>query len=164
VPLRKESPKVGLRPTNNDVAYARLERPKSLVVPGLPIGGFFFSIGGAFVFSTPLRVFVRWLLPSQEIWDRLPRAASRRSPLPRRHGFRKLLQKLFHPDRRSPQLPESDRHEHRGLDPAILSLCVVGLTNAEAAEVLGISEGSAKHYWIHARTWLYQEITAAREK
>jgi DNA-binding CsgD family transcriptional regulator len=50
------------------------------------------------------------------------------------------------------------------LDPAILSLCVVGLTNAEAAEVLGISEGSAKHYWIHARTWLYQEITAAREK
>jgi hypothetical protein len=28
--------------------------------------------------------------------------------------------------------------------------------------VLGISEGSAKHYWIHARTWLYQEIKAAR--
>ena len=31
-----------------------------------------------------------------------------------------------------------------------------------AAEVLGITEGSAKHYWIHARTWLYQEIKAAR--
>lgn len=39
----------------------------------------------------------------------------------------------------------------------------VGLTNAEAAEVLGITEGSAKHYWIHARTWLFQEIKAARQ-
>jgi RNA polymerase sigma factor (TIGR02999 family) len=36
----------------------------------------------------------------------------------------------------------------------------VGMTNAEAAEVLRISEGVAKHYWIHARTWLYHEITA----
>ena len=36
----------------------------------------------------------------------------------------------------------------------------VGMTNAEAAEVLGITEASAKHYWIHARTWLYQEITS----
>jgi RNA polymerase sigma factor (TIGR02999 family) len=36
----------------------------------------------------------------------------------------------------------------------------VGMTNAEAAEALGISEGIAKHYWIHARTWLYQEITS----
>jgi len=34
----------------------------------------------------------------------------------------------------------------------------VGMTNAEAAEVLRISEGAAKHYWIHARTWLYHEI------
>lgn len=38
----------------------------------------------------------------------------------------------------------------------------VGMTNAEASEVLGITEASAKHYWIHARTWLYQEITATR--
>jgi RNA polymerase sigma factor (TIGR02999 family) len=35
----------------------------------------------------------------------------------------------------------------------------VGMTNAEAAEVLRISEGVAKHYWIHARTWLYHEIS-----
>lgn len=35
----------------------------------------------------------------------------------------------------------------------------VGMTTAEAAEVLGITEAAAKHYWIHARTWLYQEIT-----
>jgi RNA polymerase sigma factor (TIGR02999 family) len=40
----------------------------------------------------------------------------------------------------------------------------VGMTNAEAAEVLGISEGSAKHYWIHARTWLFQEIKAAQSR
>jgi len=38
----------------------------------------------------------------------------------------------------------------------------VGMTNSEAAEVLGITEGCAKHYWIHARTWLYQEITMHR--
>jgi RNA polymerase sigma factor (TIGR02999 family) len=38
----------------------------------------------------------------------------------------------------------------------------VGMTNAQAAEVLGITEGAAKHYWIHARTWLYHEITARR--
>jgi len=38
----------------------------------------------------------------------------------------------------------------------------VGMTTAQAAEVLGITEGSAKHYWIHARTWLYQEITTDR--
>ena len=38
----------------------------------------------------------------------------------------------------------------------------VGMTNAEAAEALGITEASAKHYWIHARTWLFQEITANR--
>jgi len=35
----------------------------------------------------------------------------------------------------------------------------VGMTNVEAAEVLRISEGVAKHYWIHARTWLYHEIS-----
>ena len=40
----------------------------------------------------------------------------------------------------------------------------VGMTTAEAAEVLGITEAAAKHYWIHARTWLYQEITSARAK
>ena len=38
----------------------------------------------------------------------------------------------------------------------------VGMTSAQAAEVLGITEASAKHYWIHARTWLYQEITASK--
>lgn len=34
----------------------------------------------------------------------------------------------------------------------------VGLTNDEAAEVLGISPRTAKHYWTHARAWLYREI------
>jgi RNA polymerase sigma factor (TIGR02999 family) len=37
----------------------------------------------------------------------------------------------------------------------------VGLTLAEAAEVLGISEPTAKRYWSFARAWLYEEIRAA---
>ena len=36
----------------------------------------------------------------------------------------------------------------------------VGLTLAEAAEVLGISEPTAKRYWSFARAWLYEEIRA----
>ena len=35
----------------------------------------------------------------------------------------------------------------------------VGMTIAEAAELLGITEAAAKHYWTHIRTWPYQEIT-----
>jgi RNA polymerase sigma factor (TIGR02999 family) len=34
----------------------------------------------------------------------------------------------------------------------------VGLTFAEAAEVLGISEPTAKNYWAWARVWLYREV------
>jgi RNA polymerase sigma factor (TIGR02999 family) len=34
----------------------------------------------------------------------------------------------------------------------------VGLTNDEAAEVLGISPRTAKYYWTHARAWLFREI------
>jgi RNA polymerase sigma factor (TIGR02999 family) len=34
----------------------------------------------------------------------------------------------------------------------------VGMTIAEAAEVLGISEPTAKRYWAYARAWLYREI------
>jgi RNA polymerase sigma factor (TIGR02999 family) len=36
----------------------------------------------------------------------------------------------------------------------------VGLTITEAAEVLGISEPTAKRYWAYARAWLYREITS----
>ena len=36
----------------------------------------------------------------------------------------------------------------------------VGMTNEEAAEVLGISPRTAKYYWTHARAWLYREIAA----
>ena len=35
----------------------------------------------------------------------------------------------------------------------------VGMTIEEAAEVLGISEPTAKRYWRYARAWLYHEIT-----
>ncbi len=34
----------------------------------------------------------------------------------------------------------------------------VGLTNDEAAEVLGVSPRTAKYYWTHARAWLFHEI------
>jgi RNA polymerase sigma factor (TIGR02999 family) len=36
----------------------------------------------------------------------------------------------------------------------------VGMTIEEAAQVLGISEPTAKRYWAYARAWLYEEITA----
>jgi RNA polymerase sigma factor (TIGR02999 family) len=38
----------------------------------------------------------------------------------------------------------------------------IGLTFEEAAEVLGISEPTAKRYWSFARAWLYEEIRTAR--
>ncbi len=34
----------------------------------------------------------------------------------------------------------------------------IGLTNEQAAEVLGISLRTAKYYWTHARAWLFREI------
>lgn len=36
----------------------------------------------------------------------------------------------------------------------------VGMTNDEAAEVLGISPRTAKYYWTHARAWLFREISS----
>jgi RNA polymerase sigma factor (TIGR02999 family) len=36
-----------------------------------------------------------------------------------------------------------------------------GLTNREAAGMLGISTATAERYWAYARAWLQQEITAA---
>jgi len=35
----------------------------------------------------------------------------------------------------------------------------VGMTIAEAAEALDISEASAKNYWAYAKVWLYKEMT-----
>jgi RNA polymerase sigma factor (TIGR02999 family) len=40
----------------------------------------------------------------------------------------------------------------------------VGMTNAEAAQALGISERTAKYYWTHARAWLYDAISGAGSK
>jgi RNA polymerase sigma factor (TIGR02999 family) len=34
----------------------------------------------------------------------------------------------------------------------------VGMTAAESAEVLGLSERTIKQYWSHAKSWLYREI------
>jgi len=39
----------------------------------------------------------------------------------------------------------------------------VGLTAAESAEVLGLSERTVKQYWSHAKTWLYREIKIKAE-
>jgi len=33
-----------------------------------------------------------------------------------------------------------------------------GLPNAQAAQLLGIPERTAKRSWAYARTWLYQEV------
>src|SRR5208282_245572 len=40
--------------------------------------------------------------------------------------------------------------------------CFVGMTNAEAAQALGLTERTVKYYWAHARAWLIREINAAR--
>ena len=37
-----------------------------------------------------------------------------------------------------------------------------GLTIAEAAHVLGISEPTAKRYWAYARAWLYREVSGQK--
>jgi RNA polymerase sigma factor (TIGR02999 family) len=34
----------------------------------------------------------------------------------------------------------------------------VGLTNDDAAAILGVSPRTVKNYWTHARAWLYREI------
>ena len=39
----------------------------------------------------------------------------------------------------------------------------VGLTNDEAAQVLGISPRTAKYYWTHARAWLFRKIERPKE-
>jgi RNA polymerase sigma factor (TIGR02999 family) len=39
----------------------------------------------------------------------------------------------------------------------------VGMTIEEAAQVLGISEPTAKRHWAYARAWLYQEIKGSED-
>jgi RNA polymerase sigma factor (TIGR02999 family) len=39
----------------------------------------------------------------------------------------------------------------------------VGLKISEAAEILGISEATAKRWWAYARAWLFHEINASPE-
>ena len=34
----------------------------------------------------------------------------------------------------------------------------LGMTNDEAAKVLGLSPRTAKYYWTHARAWLFREL------
>lgn len=51
--------------------------------------------------------------------------------------------------------------EHRAEAELVKLRYFVGMTNDEAAEVLGISARTAKYYWTHARAWLYREIQRA---
>jgi DNA-directed RNA polymerase specialized sigma24 family protein len=36
--------------------------------------------------------------------------------------------------------------------------CFVGMTNAEAAQALGLTERTIKYYWTYARAWLINEV------
>ena len=38
-----------------------------------------------------------------------------------------------------------------------------GMTNAETAQALNLSERTVKYYWAHARAWLIHEITSQRQ-
>ena len=38
----------------------------------------------------------------------------------------------------------------------------VGMKIEEAAEVLGISEATAKRWWVYARAWLFEELRSER--
>ena len=40
----------------------------------------------------------------------------------------------------------------------------VGMTIEEAAQILGVSEPTAKRYWTYARAWLYAEISASQRR
>ena len=40
----------------------------------------------------------------------------------------------------------------------------VGMTHAEIAQALGLSERTVKNYWAHARAWLFREIETGRGK
>ena len=40
--------------------------------------------------------------------------------------------------------------------------CFAGMTNAEAAQALGLTERTVKYYWSHARAWLIHEMNVTR--
>jgi RNA polymerase sigma factor (TIGR02999 family) len=49
---------------------------------------------------------------------------------------------------------------HRPAEAELVKLrFFIGLNVNEAARALGISEKTAKRHWVHARAWLFQEIT-----
>jgi RNA polymerase sigma factor (TIGR02999 family) len=52
--------------------------------------------------------------------------------------------------------------EHKAEAELVKLRYFVGMTNDEAAGVLGISRRTAKYYWTHARAWLYREIERER--
>jgi RNA polymerase sigma factor (TIGR02999 family) len=54
--------------------------------------------------------------------------------------------------------------EHRAEAELVKLRYFVGMTNDEAAQVMGISPRTAKHYWTHARAWLFREIQSSKNE
>jgi hypothetical protein len=50
--------------------------------------------------------------------------------------------------------------EHKAEAELVKLRYFVGMTNDEAAVVLGIAPRPAKYYWTHAQAWLFREITS----
>jgi RNA polymerase sigma factor (TIGR02999 family) len=52
--------------------------------------------------------------------------------------------------------------EHQAEAELVKLRYFAGMTNDEAAQILGISPRTAKYYWTHARAWLFREIESSR--
>jgi RNA polymerase sigma factor (TIGR02999 family) len=98
----------------------------------------------------------------------IDRARSKRAL---RHGGGQVRVDIQHLDLASPDADDQVLAVNEALeklemqDPLEANLVklryFVGLTVEEAATLLDISPRTARNYWAHARTWLYQEITAS---
>jgi DNA-directed RNA polymerase specialized sigma24 family protein len=56
------------------------------------------------------------------------------------------------------------RHELEPKQAELVKLrFFVGLKIEEAAEVLGISQATAKRWWVYAKAWLFQDLQTPRE-
>jgi RNA polymerase sigma factor (TIGR02999 family) len=85
-----------------------------------------------------------------------------------RHGGRLERVELDELDLAAPSADDQLLAVHEALDKLALEYpqqaevvklrYFAGMTNEEAAQVLGISVSTAKNYWVFSRAWLFQEI------
>ena len=68
--------------------------------------------------------------------------------------------RMLTPEEAMERLAEADATKARLVELRFFT----GLTLAEAAQVLGVSEPTAKRYWAYARAWLFQEIERLAEQ